>query len=201
MSREQIFLGLGSNLGDRENYLAAAQQRLLAREKLSLVAASSLYETAPVGLIEQPDFLNQVIEVQSALSPEQLLDRALAVEQELGRRRRLRWGPRTIDIDLLCFGERVYSSVRLTLPHPRAQRRRFVLQPWAEIAPEFMVSPPGKTVRELLAACADRSRVQRVPRSREGSAPGDSLHSASPSFDGRAQATPNFDDISRKTGV
>jgi len=161
MKDERIFLGLGSNLGDRAGYLASARHRLMQTGKISLVAASSLYETAPVGMIDQPDFLNQVIEVRSDLSPEQLLDVALAVEAGLGRERRLRWGPRTIDIDLLCFGERLQNSDRLKLPHPEAPRRRFVLVPWTEIAPEFWVVARCSTVAELLAACTDQSVVQQ----------------------------------------
>lgn len=167
MSDERIFLGLGSNLGDRAKYLAAARQSMMDTGKISLCIASSLYETAPVGVIDQPNFLNQVIEVRSGWDPEQLLDQVLDIEHKLGRRRRERWGPRIIDIDLLCYGERVHNSARLTLPHPEAHRRCFVLQPWAEIAPQFFVAPLRSTVAELLAACPDQSPVHRVQRGRE----------------------------------
>ncbi len=162
MNDERIFLGLGSNLGDRENYLAKARDGLMQTERISLVAASSIYETAPLGVIEQPAFLNQVIEVRSELLPEELLDTALDVEQVLGRERRKRWGPRTIDIDLLCYGQRIIHSERLTLPHPEAHRRRFVLAPWAEIAPEFVVVPVKKNVSELLIECIDQSKVRVI---------------------------------------
>lgn len=131
-------------------------------EKISLVAISSIFETAPVGIIDQPAFLNQVIEVRSELTPEELLEKSLEIEKTLWRERRERWGPRTIDIDILCYGERQISSERLTLPHPEAHRRRFVLAPWAEIAPEFFVTPLLSTIADLLAACSDRSWVRQV---------------------------------------
>jgi len=164
MKDERIFLGLGSNLGDREDYLAKARAGLIQTKIIFLVAASSIYETAPVGVINQPAFLNQVIEVRSELLPEELLDKALEIEQALGRDRRQRWGPRTIDIDLLCYGQRVIQSERLTLPHPEAHRRRFVLAPWAEIAPEFFLTSLQKKIAELLAECEDHSLVRRVNR-------------------------------------
>lgn len=168
MKDERIFLGLGSNLGDREGYLAKARAGLMQTKRISLVDASSIYETAPVGVIDQPAFLNQVIEVRSELEPDDLLDEALEIEQALGRERRQRCGPRTIDIDLLCYGERIIQSERLTLPHPEAHRRRFVLEPWAEIAPEFFLVPLEKMIRELLIECTDQSMV-RVVESRSSS--------------------------------
>lgn len=162
MSNERIFLGLGSNLGDREDYLAKARGGLLQTGKISLIAASSIYETAPVGNTEQPAFLNQVIEVRSSLAPEALLAEILAIEKSLGRERKERWGPRTIDIDMLCYGQRQIRAARLTVPHPEAHRRRFVLTPWAEIAPEFVVVSLGVTVAQLLADCLDDAPVRQL---------------------------------------
>jgi len=162
MKDERIFLGLGSNLGDREGYLGKARAGLIQTKRISLIAVSSIYETAPVGVIDQPAFLNQVIEVRSELLPEEVLDKALEVEQALGRERRQRWGPRTIDIDLLGYGQRIIQSERLTLPHPEVHRRRFVLTPWAEIALEFFLAPFKKTVGELLVKCPDKSMVRIV---------------------------------------
>ncbi len=162
MTTPRIFLGLGSNLGNRARYLAEARQRLKDNEAIGLVTASSLYESAPVGVIDQPAFLNQVIEVRSALTPEAMLDAALEIERQLGRIRRERWGPRIIDIDLLCIGDVVQNSGRLILPHPEAHRRRFVLTPWAEIAPEFYVPALQRTVADLLATCPDHSPVYSI---------------------------------------
>jgi 2-amino-4-hydroxy-6-hydroxymethyldihydropteridine diphosphokinase len=162
MIASRIFFGLGSNLGNRAKYLAEARQRLNDNGAIELVAASSLYETAPVGVIAQPAFLNQVIEARSALTPEALLDAALKIEHELGRIRRERWGPRTIDLDLLCFGGVVQNSRRLILPHPQAHRRRFVLTPWAEIAAEFYVPSLRRTVADLLSSCPDHSPVHSI---------------------------------------
>lgn len=162
MNDERIFLGLGSNLGDRAVYLESARAALKDTAGISFIAASSIYETAPVGVVDQPAFLNQVIEVRSGLSPAELLEKALEIEKSLGRERRERWGPRTIDIDMLCYGERVIRTDLLTLPHPEAHRRRFVLVPWAEIAPEFVLASLQKNIADLLAAYEDFSVVQRV---------------------------------------
>ena len=159
MKDERIFLGLGSNLGDRAAHLRSARRALQDRAGLSIVAESSIYETAPVGVTAQPAFLNQVVEARSELSPEDLLQRALEIEMSLGRERRQHWGPRTIDIDILAYGERQIISGPLTLPHPEVHRRRFVLVPWAEIAPEFIVVPLHATIAGLLAACADQAAV------------------------------------------
>jgi len=162
MKDERIFLGLGSNVGDRAGYLTRARAGLMQTESILLIAASSIYETAPVGVINQPAFLNQVIEVRSGLLPEELLEKSLEIEEMLGRERRERWGPRTIDLDILCYGERQISSERLTLPHPEAHRRRFVLAPWAEIAPGFVITSWSATVAEVLIRCSDHSPLKRV---------------------------------------
>jgi 2-amino-4-hydroxy-6-hydroxymethyldihydropteridine diphosphokinase len=161
-SDERIFIALGSNLGDRAGWLQQAQKKLFGAPTVQLVAASSIYETEPVGKIDQPAFLNQVIEVRTALTPDGLLSRLLRVEHELGRVRTERWGPRIIDLDLLAFGERLSRTSRLVLPHPELRRRRFVLQPWAEIAPEFIVPGFSATVEELLKNCGDNNRVQKL---------------------------------------
>jgi 2-amino-4-hydroxy-6-hydroxymethyldihydropteridine diphosphokinase len=125
------------------------------------VAASAVYETVPVGKIDQPAFLNQVLEVRTTLAPEELLSRLLQVERELGRVRNERWGPRNIDLDLLAFGGHIFKTDRLVLPHQELHRRRFVLQPWAEIAPDFSVPGLSATVDELLKDCGDNNRVEK----------------------------------------
>ncbi len=166
----RVFIALGSNLGDRAAWLQQARKKLFSTPTVQLVAASSVYETAPVGKTDQPAFLNQVIEVRTSLTPEELLSRLLQVEQELGRLRRERWGPRIIDLDLLAFGRRRSNTSRLVLPHPELHRRRFVLQPWAEIAPEFIVPGFAASVEKLLENCEDNNRVQKIES--EYSAPG-----------------------------
>lgn len=149
-----ICLGLGSNLGDREGNIAAAVARLAAWLGVTVERVSSLYETAPVGYTDQPDFLNAVVGVRTTLTPLELLAACLAVERELGRERKIRWGPRTIDIDVLFYDDVVLDTAELTLPHPRFHERCFVLVPLAEIAGDVPVYG-GRTAGELAAACDD----------------------------------------------
>lgn len=148
----QAFVGLGSNLGDREGTLRRAVELLSAVPGVEVVAVSSLRETEPWGLAEQPRFLNAAAAVETDLSPRELLDALLAVERELGRRREgPRYGPRTIDLDLLVYGDEIVHERGLTVPHPLLHERRFALEPLAELAPDLVV--PGRgPVRSLLAA-------------------------------------------------
>jgi 2-amino-4-hydroxy-6-hydroxymethyldihydropteridine diphosphokinase len=150
-----VVCALGSNQGDREGYLELARRRLPALG-LPWTLASSVHETAPVGgPPDQPAFLNQVLAAPRAevvLQPEALLSRLLRLEREAGRLRRKRWGPRTLDVDLLLFGEAVREGPDLTLPHPRMQQRGFVLKPLAEILPELVHPVTGRTVSEMLAS-------------------------------------------------
>ena len=154
-----VFIGLGSNQGERHKWLAAACERLQSSAEIKLLKASSLYETEPHGLLEQPSFLNQVVEIATTLSPQDLLECLLNIEKDLGRVRTQRWGPRNIDLDLLAFGEREISSATLRLPHPEIPHRRFVLEPWHEIAPEFKMPLRQMSVTELLVRCEDRGKV------------------------------------------
>ncbi|MGH7595952.1 MAG: 2-amino-4-hydroxy-6-hydroxymethyldihydropteridine diphosphokinase [bacterium] len=159
---ERVFIALGSNLGDRAAWLQQAREKLFGAPTVQLVSASAVYETEPVGKTAQPAFLNQVLEVRTALAPDELLSRLLQVERELGRVRNERWGPRNIDLDLLAFGGRILKTSRLVLPHPELHCRRFVLQPWAEIAPEFIVPGLSATVEALLENCRDNNSVQKL---------------------------------------
>jgi 2-amino-4-hydroxy-6-hydroxymethyldihydropteridine diphosphokinase len=145
------FLGLGSNLGDREANLREAVQRLEAAE-IRVLRRSSLYETAPQDLLDQPWFLNAVVEVETSLFPLQLLARIRQIERDMGRRRITPKGPRNIDIDILFYGRTVIATAELEVPHPRMAQRRFVLEPLAEIAPDFRDPLTGKTANEMLAA-------------------------------------------------
>jgi 2-amino-4-hydroxy-6-hydroxymethyldihydropteridine diphosphokinase len=156
-----VFLGLGSNLGDREAQLQGAL-RGLARRGFDLVALSSFWETDPVGGPPQGPYLNAVAHGETRLEPRALLEACLAVERDSGRERRERWAARTLDIDLLLFGERVVDEPGLCVPHPRLHGRRFVLEPLVEIASELRHPTLGLTARELLERCPDRSGVERL---------------------------------------
>lgn len=161
-TRDRVFIALGSNLGSRADWLRQAREKLIASATIEMVQASAIYETDPVGKTDQPAFLNQVIEIRTTLTPEDLLTRLLQIEQELGRVRQERWGPRIIDLDLLAYGARLIHTSRLVLPHRELPHRRFVLAPWADIAPEFEVSGLQATVNELLQRCHDQSRVHKL---------------------------------------
>jgi len=146
-------IGLGSNLGDRRALLGEAVRRLA--ESGVLAAVSSLYETAPVGGPEQGPFMNAVAVLDTDLAPRALLDFCLGLEREAGRRRRVRWGPRTLDLDLLLYDRSVVDEPGLQVPHPRLTLRRFVLEPLAEAWPAAAL-PDGTPVAGLLGALADQ---------------------------------------------
>jgi len=152
------FLSLGGNLGNRAKNLAAAA-RLLCENGIEILRASSVYETEPVDVSDQPWFLNQVLEVRSVLDPASLLRLAKSIEAGMKRVPTAAKGPRTIDIDILLAGDFVIATPDLVIPHPRLAQRNFVLVPLAEIAPETRHPVLGKTVRELAADSSDRSRV------------------------------------------
>lgn len=155
------YVGLGTNLGDRAGYLLLAVRGMM-NAGLSVTRLSSVYETEPVDVSEQPMFLNMVAELGGALpSPEQLLARLLRIEYALGRRRDVSRGARTIDLDLLLYGDRQSSTEFLILPHPRLHQRRFVLTPLAELSPQLVHPLIGRTVGELLATVEDASEVKR----------------------------------------
>jgi 2-amino-4-hydroxy-6-hydroxymethyldihydropteridine diphosphokinase len=154
------YLSLGSNLGRRPANLARAR-RLLERNGVDVLAASSIYETEPVDYTDQPWFLNQVLEVRSDLDPCGLLCLAKSVEAALKRRPTVLKGPRTIDIDILFAGRLVLEMPGLVIPHPRLERRNFVLVPLKEIAPRLRHPVSGKTVAELAKSAADPGRVKK----------------------------------------
>jgi 2-amino-4-hydroxy-6-hydroxymethyldihydropteridine diphosphokinase len=144
------YLALGSNIGDREANLRDAVRRIESAG-IRVTRRSSLYETAPQELLDQPSFLNAVVEVETDLFPMQLLARARAIEREMGRRRVTPKGPRNIDIDVLFYGRAVITTPDLEVPHPRIAQRRFVLEPLAEIAPDLRHPVTGKNAQEMLA--------------------------------------------------
>ena len=147
----RAYVGLGANLGDRERTLRAAVDALGVEEAIEVVAVSTLRETDPVGVGDQPRFLNGVAALETSLGARELLDRLLAVEQRYGRVRVPgEHGPRTLDLDLLLYGDETIDESGLAVPHPRIHERRFVLEPLAELAPGLVVSGRG-TVESLLA--------------------------------------------------
>jgi 2-amino-4-hydroxy-6-hydroxymethyldihydropteridine diphosphokinase len=148
MATERAMLGLGSNLGDPLANLQAAVDRIRERPGVRVLRSSRVYETDPVGGPPQPFFLNAVVEVETTLDPSGLLAVCLAVEQDLGRVRAERWGPRTIDVDLLIFDERTIDEPDLAVPHPRMHDRAFVLVPLAELDPDPML-PGGRRLAHL----------------------------------------------------
>jgi 2-amino-4-hydroxy-6-hydroxymethyldihydropteridine diphosphokinase len=144
------FVGIGSNLGDRETNLERALQLLSADDGIEVIAVSEIRETEPVGPVEQGPFLNGAARLETSLAPRELLERLLAIENRLGRVRTERWGPRTIDLDLLLYGNERIDESGLTVPHPRLHERRFVLEPLADLDPALEIPAKG-SVSALLA--------------------------------------------------
>ncbi|HUG65942.1 MAG TPA: 2-amino-4-hydroxy-6-hydroxymethyldihydropteridine diphosphokinase [Gaiellaceae bacterium] len=147
----RAYVGLGANLGPREVTLLRAVERLAAADGVEVVALSQLRETEPVGVVDQPSFLNGAVALETSLAPRQLLDLLLAVERELGRVREERWGSRTVDLDLLVYGDEVVDEPGLRVPHTRLHERRFALEPLAELEPELDVPGRGR-VSALISA-------------------------------------------------
>jgi 2-amino-4-hydroxy-6-hydroxymethyldihydropteridine diphosphokinase len=157
-----VYLSLGSNVGDREAQLRDAQTRLAAAGRV--VAVSSFYETEPVEFTRQPWFLNCALALETSKTPQELMAAILRIEEDMGRQRLQKKGPRSIDIDILLFADTVMDSNDLTIPHPAMHQRRFVLEPLAEIAPEVLHPVLKNTIRELRDALPPGQAVKRVLR-------------------------------------
>lgn len=157
----RVFLLLGTNLGNRsDNLLVAIEQVQITAGKI--IQASSIYETAAWGKTDQANFLNQVIEIETALAPIDLLNALLSIEEQMGRSREIKWGPRIIDIDILLYDEIVVTSDTLTVPHPALHERKFTLVPLAEIAGDQVHPIFQKKISELLAICSDPLPVTKI---------------------------------------
>lgn len=159
----KVYLGLGSNLGDRAANLREAIRRLT--EKVTIQSVSSLYETEPWGVSDQSAFLNAACGGETNLSPQDLLRFTQSIERQMGRVPIRRWGPRLIDLDILLYGDWILNTPDLTLPHPRLTQRRFVLVPLAEIAAEVIHPGNHLSVRDLLARCEDAHKVRLLEES------------------------------------
>ena len=155
-----IFLSLGSNQGDRSNNLHDARKKI-EKQAGKIVRASSIYSTAAWGVTDQPDFLNQVIEIHTTLTPGLLLEKTHAIEKSLGRIRSGKWGARIIDIDLLIYRDVVLETAHLVLPHPQLPNRNFVLVPFCEIAPDQLHPILHQTIQVLKDNCPDQLAVTK----------------------------------------
>jgi 2-amino-4-hydroxy-6-hydroxymethyldihydropteridine diphosphokinase len=147
----QCWIGLGSNLGDRLVALRRSVDLLQVTPGVVPIRASQVYESAPWGFLEQPTFLNAVVLVRTTLGPLQLLVRLQSIERLLGRQRRVRWGPREIDLDILYYGDLVLSRRGLTIPHPSTDQRPFVLVPLRDVSPDFL-APSGRKVDDMIGS-------------------------------------------------
>jgi 2-amino-4-hydroxy-6-hydroxymethyldihydropteridine diphosphokinase len=158
----QVYIGLGSNLGDRANYLYQALVEISNSQQIIIKKYSSVYESEPVGKKNQPQFLNMVAELESTLLPQDLLRRLKEIENTLGRTHTEDWGPREIDLDILYYGSEVFNDEKLQLPHPEIANRRFVLVPMKEIAGEFLDPMQHLSMTELLRRCSDTRTVRKI---------------------------------------
>lgn len=148
--RHKAYIGLGSNIGDKEKYLKEAINKISAEKNIEIEKQSSFIVTKPWGYVEQEDFLNAVVEIETTLEPEELMDLLLKIETELDRERTIKWGPRTIDLDIIMYDDLISSNEKVVLPHPRMHEREFVLKSLNEIAPYLMHPVFGKRVFTLL---------------------------------------------------
>lgn len=161
MKEAESYLSLGSNLGDRMGYLNRSVDMISGLTGVSLKSVSDVYETDPVGVVDQPPFLNAALGVMTELEPVDFLMALKEIEKKIGRVHRDRWREREIDIDIIFYADRNLSSACLTIPHERAHLRRFVLHPLYDIAPNFEHPVLHKTVAQLLSVCPDKSGVRR----------------------------------------
>lgn len=162
---EQVFVGLGANLNDPVTQIKSALLALQVIPETQLIAFSSLYSSTPLGPQGQPEYVNAVAKISTKLTPETLLDALQAIEQQQGRERKEeRWGPRTLDLDIILFGEQIINTERLTIPHYHFHLREFVLYPLYQIAPELHL-PDGTALSALLSQVPDKGLTELIPAS------------------------------------
>ncbi len=162
MAEVEAYLSLGSNLGDRLGFLKRAISLISELPGAKVRSVSAIYETEPVGYVDQPEFLNLIVCILTSTEPLDFLRMMKEIEMKIGRVHRDRWHEREIDIDIIFYGDKILDSKDLIIPHPRMHLRKFVLQPLNEIAPNFVHPVNEKEVNQLLADCLDNSRVNRV---------------------------------------
>lgn len=160
MAIRKLYIGLGSNLGDRLQYLTLAKTQIALKFNHVLLS-SSVYETEPWGLKEQGPFLNQVILLETELHPLKILNLLVEIEQSLGRVRLVKYGPRTIDLDILLLGNLYFRNANLLIPHPQMHKRRFVLEPLSELDSEIIHPLFSTTIKQLLNECEDPSQLTK----------------------------------------
>jgi len=160
----KVFVGVGSNLGDREFLIRKAVESMRDLPRTLVVRVSSLYDTDPVGEVDQPAFLNAVVWLETTLEPRELLWQLLLIEKRMGRVRSQRWGPRPIDLDLLFYGEETVDEPDLKIPHPEAHRRAFVLMPLLELDPEFVHPTTGEPIKKVIKRLPPNPPVRKGGR-------------------------------------
>ncbi len=153
------FIALGSNIGDRASYLEQAIALMNDHNDIRVIKRSSIYETEPVGYVDQQSFLNMVIHVQTSFNPRELLEVTQSIERECGRKRDVRWGPRTIDLDILLFDQENMEMENLSIPHPRMWERAFVIVPLIELEPTLYVEQRGQSIKEVYDELLDKEGV------------------------------------------
>ena len=159
------YIGIGSNLGSREKNCLAAMERMATHESIALTSRSSLYETEPFGKTDQNRFVNAVVQIETTLTPENLLETLLKIEQDMGRVRTEKWGPRIIDLDILFYEDQIIQEEALQIPHPGIPERSFVLVPMKEIAGDYIHPQLQKSMQALCESLTDREKVRRISTS------------------------------------
>ena len=166
-SNTRVFIGIGTNVGDRSNYIDRALDKLRLEDQIWIEAVSSIYETVPVGLQDQPNFLNGVIRIKTSVRPLNLLEILKRIEVQVGRQHRKRWGPREIDLDILIYGDLILDHPLLRVPHPEMLNRQFVLQPLVEIQPDLIHPSCNQTISQIV--CHMATEMETVSRERKNS--------------------------------
>lgn len=159
---DQIYLSLGSNLGDRIENVKNALQSLSSSDEIKVISSSSFYETEPMGVTDQPRYINAAAKIETSLTPRALLKEVKSLEKAMGRRETFRWGPRVIDIDILLFGDIVVSEKGLNIPHPAMEKRAFVMIPLSEIGSAARHPVTGRTIGEMASGLSSQGIIRKL---------------------------------------